>query len=195
MDNINEKEVLEPEKKKKAKFYLPISAIVVYLMVASFLATGVNFSKYISGTNGGDSARVAKFAVKSAQVEGKEIDSVGIYIDSHYYDEREAKYYFTVQNLSDVMIVYKVVVSGVPRGVAVSIDEGKDYGGAKGLVPSSFNSNGVGTLEFGGKYISTMPVGDRNVRSHCLTFWPDNINQIPTSYGQITVSVFASHLD
>lgn len=45
--------------KKKVKF--PISAYLLYFFLATFLLTGVSFSKYISSSSGGDEARVAKF--------------------------------------------------------------------------------------------------------------------------------------
>lgn len=38
---------------------LPLRAYLLYLLVASFLMTGVTFSKYITASTGGDSARVA----------------------------------------------------------------------------------------------------------------------------------------
>ena len=38
---------------------LPLRAYLLYLLVASFLMTGVTFSKYIAASTGGDSARVA----------------------------------------------------------------------------------------------------------------------------------------
>lgn len=38
---------------------LPLRAYLLYLLVASFLMTGVTFSKYITASSGGDDARVA----------------------------------------------------------------------------------------------------------------------------------------
>ncbi len=38
---------------------LPLRAYLLYLLVASFLMTGVTFSKYITASSGGDSARTA----------------------------------------------------------------------------------------------------------------------------------------
>lgn len=38
---------------------LPLRAYLLYLLVASFLMTGITFSKYITASTGGDSARVA----------------------------------------------------------------------------------------------------------------------------------------
>lgn len=47
-----------PEKKQKRK--LPVQAYLLYLLLAVFLVTGVTFSRYLTTTNGGDSARVVK---------------------------------------------------------------------------------------------------------------------------------------
>lgn len=44
------------DEKRKAK--LPIRAYLLYLVLASFLLTGVTFSKYITVSRGGDAARV-----------------------------------------------------------------------------------------------------------------------------------------
>ncbi len=40
---------------------IPLKSFLLYLCIALFLTTGVTFSKYITSSNGGDSARVAKF--------------------------------------------------------------------------------------------------------------------------------------
>ncbi len=46
---------------KRAKLRLPLSAYLSYLLLASFLLTGVSFAAYISTASGGDSATVAAF--------------------------------------------------------------------------------------------------------------------------------------
>ncbi len=40
---------------------IPLKSFLLYLCIALFLTTGVTFSKYITSSNGGDNARVAKF--------------------------------------------------------------------------------------------------------------------------------------
>lgn len=47
------------EKKRKVK--LPLRAYLLYFTLLSFLLTGVTFSKYVTQSSGGDSARVVKF--------------------------------------------------------------------------------------------------------------------------------------
>lgn len=46
-------------KHRAKRVKLPLRAYLLYLLVASFLMTGVTFSKYIAASSGGDSARVA----------------------------------------------------------------------------------------------------------------------------------------
>ena len=58
---------------KKNKMRLPISAYLTYLLVATLLFTGVNFSKFATTSSGEDSARVAKFAVTENSVETEKI--------------------------------------------------------------------------------------------------------------------------
>lgn len=47
------------EKKRRVK--LPLRAYLMYITLLSFLFTGVTFSKYVTRSSGGDSARVVKF--------------------------------------------------------------------------------------------------------------------------------------
>ena len=44
---------------KKAKFRLPFSAVLLYLALIAAALSGVTFSRYVTGTTVGDSARVA----------------------------------------------------------------------------------------------------------------------------------------
>lgn len=47
--------------KKIKKFRLPLRAWLLYLVLVAFLSTGVTLSKYVTSTQGGDSARIIKF--------------------------------------------------------------------------------------------------------------------------------------
>lgn len=49
------------KKNTKKKLKLPINAYLSYLLVAALLLSGVTFSKYVTSTNAGDSARAATF--------------------------------------------------------------------------------------------------------------------------------------
>ena len=44
---------------KKLKFRLPFSAVMTYLLLIAIALSGITFSKYVTGTTVGDSARVA----------------------------------------------------------------------------------------------------------------------------------------
>lgn len=60
--------------RKKRKFKLPIKAYLLYLILVSFMLTGVTFSKHITKSNCNDKARVAKFGNLSITENGKEYD-------------------------------------------------------------------------------------------------------------------------
>lgn len=45
---------------KKQKFHLPLRAYLLYLVLISFMLTGVTFSKYVTSSYSSDSARVAR---------------------------------------------------------------------------------------------------------------------------------------
>lgn len=44
---------------QKPKFRLPFSAVLLYLLLIAAAVSGVTFSKYVTGTTVGDTARVA----------------------------------------------------------------------------------------------------------------------------------------
>ena len=103
---------------KKNKFRLPISAYVTYLLLASFLLTGVTFSKYVAKTSTSDNARVAKFGVEMV---GASNASFALEAGG------EETYSFTVKNVSDVTLMYKLVLKNLPAGISVSVSDGKAY--------------------------------------------------------------------
>ena len=47
------------EQKKKKRVRLPLRAYLLYLLVVTFALTGVTFSRYVTSSYGGDTARVA----------------------------------------------------------------------------------------------------------------------------------------
>lgn len=103
---------------KKKRFRLPISAYITYLLLASFLLTGVTFSKYIAKTSSIDEVRVAKFGIeKSASDASFELEAGGT-----------ENYTFTVRNTSDVTLKYNLVLENLPAGIGVTVDDGKAYG-------------------------------------------------------------------
>ena len=48
-------------REKKRRIKLPLRAYLLYFTLLSFLLTGVTFSKYVTRSTGGDSARVVRF--------------------------------------------------------------------------------------------------------------------------------------
>lgn len=57
---------------KKAKFRLPFSAVLLYLALIAAALSGVTFSRYVTGTTVGDSARVAMMKELTVTPEGLE---------------------------------------------------------------------------------------------------------------------------
>ena len=82
------------EKTKDGKVRLPLFSYVSYLLVASFLLTGVTFSGYITTIRGEDTSRVASFEISESGVSEKMID--------FGYDEdgehKEANLFFTLSS-------------------------------------------------------------------------------------------------
>lgn len=55
----------------KRKIHIPLRAYLLYLLLITFVLTGVTFSKYVTSTYGGDSARVAELGKLSITENGE----------------------------------------------------------------------------------------------------------------------------
>ncbi|MDO4618741.1 MAG: hypothetical protein Q4B31_04375 [Clostridia bacterium] len=214
MDNMENLETLEEaseEPKKKRKLYVPLSALVIYLAVASFLATGVNFSKYISTTNGSDSAKVAKFVVTAPDYDTASDLAPGMYVDAHYYQVRSAMYKFSVQSNADTTMYYKVEVFDVPEGVKVTLDSAitkspqnltYHLNSDKGNSPSRYGdvTFTMNDRDANGNLYAQQPIlaiapGDTGVRYHTLMFTTQT-GETPSAYtGDFKVKVTAYQID
>lgn len=104
------------ETKKHKRF--PVGACLVYLLLICTLFAGISFSRYATTSAGGDSARVAKFSVTA------EADSTNPADIALSAENTSGTYKFTVTNDSEVLVKYSVIVSGVPNGVTVKLNEG-----------------------------------------------------------------------
>ncbi len=91
---------LNKEKKRRG---FSTSALIVYLLIAVTLTTGVSFSRYTSTASGSDSARVAKFGVTAS------VENTAITVNSPNGEGGSAK--INVTNSSEVVIAYEVVVT------------------------------------------------------------------------------------
>ncbi len=181
LDELNVTEALKPEKKKKAKFYLPISAILAYLMVASFLATGINLSRYTSNSQANDFVNTAKFSVTTT---GSNV-SPGLCADGYYVKDPSLPYTLTIKNDSETAINYTLRLENVYEKVQVYFKIGSTTYGPK--VPESV-SGGYGTVNF---YSNMSYNASHTVQ---ITFKYTDGTFLST-YKPVTAKVFASSRD
>lgn len=99
---------------------LPAAVYLCYLLVAVLAFTGASVAGYKTENSGDDSARVARFEVTAAPVEGQ---STEFTLNS---TTKSDNYRFTVTNGSETAVSYDVVVKvpegkTMPKGVTVSL--------------------------------------------------------------------------
>lgn len=120
---------------KKAKFRLPLSAYLTYLLVATLMFTSVSFSKYATTASGSDSARVACWV---ADITGNEksgnrtLDGVGEGMSGGQNNLDSFLYEVTVTNVKDDLVcevsmdytIYVELDEGVPKDlVDITVDD------------------------------------------------------------------------
>lgn len=102
---------------------LPAAVYLCYLLVAVLAFTGASVAGYKTENSGGDSARVARFEVTAAPVNGQGTEFT---LNS---TTKSVSYSFTVTNGSETAVSYDVVVTvpdgkSLPKGVTVSLKNG-----------------------------------------------------------------------
>ena len=102
---------------------LPAAVYLCYLLVAVLAFTGASVAGYKTENSGGDSARVARFEVTAAPVNGQRTE---FKLDA---TTKSDSYRFTVTNGSETAVSYDVVVTvpdgqTMPNGVTVSLSNG-----------------------------------------------------------------------
>lgn len=123
------------QKEKKSRRRLPLHVYLTYLLVCTFLLTGVSFSRYISSASGSDSARVAKGMVT---VRCDDDTTVNLVRQSDDGVETEDFSFSVTNSISEVAIQYDVVVTldkPLGNGVTMNLDgnegtkseDGKEY--------------------------------------------------------------------
>lgn len=167
---------------KKGSRQLPLYVYLAYLLVCTFLLTGVSFSRYISSANGSDSARVAEGIVVVTHDANTtiEMDRPG---GTNSTTSEEFK--FRVSNsVSEVDIQYDVVVKldeALPAGVTMTVDGN----------PCSGNSNNTYTFSSMG----TFAAGEEKTNTHTLSFMGNYDVIWEQSERDITISVQAEQID
>lgn len=126
---------------------LPAAVYLCYLLVAVLAFTGASVAGYRTESSGDDSARVARFEVTAAPVEGQ---STEFKLNS---TTKSGNYSFTVTNGSETAVSYDVVVTvpdgqTMPNGVTVSLKNvDTDVSRKDGETGSVYTFPNAGTFE------------------------------------------------
>lgn len=168
--------------RKLPQYRLPLHVYLLYLLVVSFLLTGMSLSRYVTATSGGDTARVAGTAVSTQVTQGN--GSIAL-----TQPGATAGYSFSVTNsrggtISQVALQYDVIVEvgePLPAGVELRLD-GK-----------------TGQLDPEGKTytfvdVGTFGAGNEDTHPHTLTFAATDVLDEVVSIN-VTVSVRAEQID
>lgn len=126
---------------------LPAALYLCYLLVAVLAFTGASVAGYKTEISGNDSARVARFEVTAAPVNGQ---STEFTLNS---TTKSGNYRFTVTNGSETAVSYDVVVTvpdgkSLPNGVTVSLKNGdKPVSGQVGTTGRVYTFPNAGRFE------------------------------------------------
>lgn len=126
---------------------LPAALYLCYLLVAVLAFTGASVAGYRTENSGDDSARVARFAVTAAPVDGQR---TAFKLDATHLSD---SYSFTVTNGSETAVSYDVVVTvpdgkSLPNGVTVSLKNGdKPVSGQVGTTGRVYTFPNAGRFE------------------------------------------------
>lgn len=173
----------------EGRLRLPLHVYLTYLLVCTFLLTGVSFSRYISSANGSDSARVAAGVVtvsydeNSTSVVMEQPSDAGIVTEA---------FSFSVSNFaSEVAIQYDLVLTldqALPDGVTISLYKNGD-------------SNPIGTFAAnGGTNFTVSNAGIFEAKSqktdqYKLTFEGDYNSITAACERTVSISVQAEQID
>lgn len=162
---------------------LPAAVYLCYLLVAVLAFTGASVAGYKTESSGESSARVARFEVTAAPVEGQ---STAFKLNS---TTKSGSYSFTVTNGSETAVSYDVVVkvpSGMPGGVDVSLKNGDTAVSRK----TGENGSTEYTFPNAGIFAAASP----NTQNLTLTFTAGN-GASSGSVSGISVDVVATQID
>lgn len=120
MADMSEKGITKHEKEKKRRFYLPLAALLSYLVIISLLLVSFSLAKYTALTADVSGARVAKFDV-SAYPNGNGAQTNKVTLSTTSLNTET--YAFTVRNTSEVVVRYKITVTNVPAGIDISVND------------------------------------------------------------------------
>ena len=97
---------------------LPVATYLVYLLIATFLFTGVSFSKYATTASGSDEARVAAFDFEFV-LTGSGNQSEVVAVDT--YPGMDKTYTVKVTDKSEVAMKYKVTAENLTDNTPIAV--------------------------------------------------------------------------
>ena len=97
---------------------LPVATYLVYLLIATFLFTGVSFSKYATTASGSDEARVAAFDFEFV-LTGSGNQSEVVAVDT--YPGMDKTYTVKVTDKSEVAMKYKVTAENLTNNTPIAV--------------------------------------------------------------------------
>lgn len=175
--------IRQTEPSPKSRPHLPLHVYLSYLLIGTFLLTGVSFARYISFADGSDSARVAAGTVVVTYDGDAAIEMIRPTDDGILMEN----FNFYVSNSgSEVAIQYDLVVeldAPLPDGVTMTLDG----------EPCEGNSDNIYTFT----NMGTFAAGVETINPHTLTFTGDfSEYQTPGVFTYpITISVLATQID
>lgn len=182
--NYRMKFIKQYEQTEKRKGRLPLHVYLTYLLVCTFLLSGVTFSRYISSANGSDSARAAAGVVT---VSYDEQNTVFEMTPPYDYGVEERTFQFQVSNAnSEVAVRYDIAVTldkPLAAGVTMTLD---------GRVCSGNSSN---TYTFSN--MGTFAAGEAETRTHTLLFKGNfmEISEGTNDTYQVEISIRSQQID
>lgn len=172
------------QKEKKSRRRLPLHVYLTYLLVCTFLLTGVSFSRYISSASGSDSARVAA-GVVTVNYDGQNTEFE--MTPPQDYGVEERTFQFQVSNVnSEVAIRYDVVVTldkPLGSGVTMTLDGTE----CSGISNNTYTFTNMGTFE----------AGVMESKTHTLLFKGDfmQISEGTDDTYQVQISIRSQQID
>ncbi len=133
-------DVCDKYKKSKTKFSLPISALLSYLCIATLILSGISLAKFTTASSDSVSARAASFSV-SAEMKNAQDNKITLL--------NSGECQFDVINDSEVSVIYKVIIKGLPAGVAVTLTAQEES------VQMISDTENAGELVFAGKLLES----------------------------------------
>lgn len=126
--------------KQRKKVHLPLSAWLSYLVIATLILSSISLARYTVISSESDTARTANFSVW-ATMKGTQNNEITL-VDG-------GKCEFEVTNGSEVSVIYKVIIKGLPNSVDTTLTVGDEP------IPMTYNPETEGELISAGKVLES----------------------------------------